>query len=200
MKNIIGETYNQLTVIEDLGINKSNKNHLRIIKCKCSCGNMTTTNYRDVKRGHTRSCGCFRKSEEVLEKLSLHGKKMQQLGKLNIGYNRVDDDTKFRYYIKQIKRRQKSSALTIEDLRIQWNIQQGVCVYTNIPLILANHTDYDYPRFMQASVDRINSDLGYEVGNIQFVSITCNYAKNAMTHDEMKTFIDIIKFGYENLI
>lgn len=200
MKNIIGETYNQLTIIEDLGIERKRSNSLRMIKCRCSCGNTTTTNYRDIKKGHTKSCGCYRKSDEVLEKLSLHGKEMYKLGNLNIGFFREDEETKFRYYIKQIKRRQKNSKLTISDLRQQWEIQKGCCAYTNIPLILATHSDYDYPRFMQASVDRIDSNLGYEVGNIQFVSITCNYAKNAMSHDETKAFIDIVKFGYENLI
>lgn len=177
MKNIIGETYNQLTVIEDLGIKKANSSSLRMIKCNCTCGNVTTTNYKDIKSGHTKSCGCLHKP-----------------------FNRSDEDSEFRYYLKMIKGRNKSYNVSIDDLRKQWAIQHGKCVYTNIPLILATHTEYNHPKFMQASIDRIDSKKGYEVGNIQFVSAACNFAKNSMSHDEMKAFIDIIKFGYENLI
>jgi hypothetical protein len=39
-----------------------------------------------------------------------------------------------------------------------------------------------------ASLDRIDSSKGYIKGNIQFVSVIANYAKNEMTHDEMLYF------------
>lgn len=49
MKNIIGETYNQLTVIEDLGISKTCRH--RMVRCLCSCGNEILVRYFDVKTG-----------------------------------------------------------------------------------------------------------------------------------------------------
>ena len=45
---------------------------------------------------------------------------------------------------------------------------------------------------MDASLDRIDSSLPYEVGNIQFVSRTLNYAKNSMSHDEFEEFLDLL--------
>jgi hypothetical protein len=43
-----------------------------------------------------------------------------------------------------------------------------------------------------ASLDRIDPKKGYVKGNIQFISMSCNYAKNNMTHTEMLRFIDLI--------
>lgn len=194
MKNRIGETYNSLTIIQDLGINSKCKH--RMVKCLCSCGNEKVIRYFDVYTGRTKSCGCRKQSEECRNIYRENTYKLIAEGKIS----KIDEDTEFRFYLKTIKNRDKKTSITINDLKNQWIKQHGRCAYTNIPLILATHSDYNYPRYMQASIDRINSDFGYEINNIQFVSISCNYAKNAMTHDEMKTFLDIIKFGYENLI
>ena len=194
MKNRIGETYNYLTIIEDLG--KQKKSNHRMVRCLCSCGNEIITRYFDVYTSRTKSCGCFKQSDEYRRLARENSLKLVEEGKIS----KIDEDTEFKFYLKSIRSRDKTALLTINDIRNQWQKQHGRCAYTDIPLILATHSDYNFPRFMQASVDRINSDLGYEVGNIQFVSITCNYAKNAMSHDEMKAFVDIIKFGYENLI
>jgi hypothetical protein len=62
-------------------------------------------------------------------------------------------------------------------------------------LILATHTDpkKDIPEWKLASVDRIDSSVGYEKNNIQFVSRTINYAKNDMTHEEMIKFLSFLK-------
>lgn len=194
MENRIGETYNSLTIIQDLGVDKK-CNH-RMVRCLCSCGNEKVIRYFDVRTGRTKSCGCLKLTEEYRDISRRNTYKLIAEGKIS----KIDGDTEFRFYLKTIKGRDKNSTLTINDLRNQWNIQHGKCAYTNIPLILATHSDANYPRYMQASIDRIDSNLGYEIENIQFVSISCNYAKNAMTHDEMKAFLDIIKFGYENLI
>lgn len=60
--NIIGNTYNKLTVIEYIGQSKW--------KCLCNCGNYTEVRGFDLKRNHTKSCGC------LAEKNALkHGKR-----------------------------------------------------------------------------------------------------------------------------
>ena len=43
-----------------------------------------------------------------------------------------------------------------------------------------------------ASLDRIDSKLGYVKGNLQFISIICNQAKNNLTHENMMTFLKTI--------
>lgn len=61
-ENPIGKTYNALTVIEATDKRSGGK---IIYKCKCQCGNIVYTNITDLKRGHTKSCGCQRTKYQV---------------------------------------------------------------------------------------------------------------------------------------
>lgn len=53
-KITIGERYNQITVVEDLGVIDEN----RIIVGLCDCGVRKTYLWLNVKRGKSKSCGC----------------------------------------------------------------------------------------------------------------------------------------------
>lgn len=55
-KNLIGETFNYLTVIEG-PIRYGDKKGL-FWKCKCVCGNEKIAYGESLKRGQTKSCGC----------------------------------------------------------------------------------------------------------------------------------------------
>lgn len=53
----IGEKFNKLTILEEAGRNKHGS---RMVLCECDCINKTQKilNYRYVRIGHTKSCGC----------------------------------------------------------------------------------------------------------------------------------------------
>lgn len=53
-KDVIGEKFGRLTVVEEFKENK-----IRKLKCKCDCGNEIAVTKRDVLSGHTKSCGCY---------------------------------------------------------------------------------------------------------------------------------------------
>lgn len=56
----IGEKYNNLTIIKDLGwYYTSGKSRQRVL-CKCICGNEIDVLYESVKNNKTKSCGCYR--------------------------------------------------------------------------------------------------------------------------------------------
>lgn len=80
--------------------------------------------------------------------------------------------------------------ITLEDLKNQWEKQQGICVYTKMLMLLYPTTTqaalykHDKSPWL-ASLDRIDSSKGYTKDNIQFVTMFANYAKNSFTHDEM---------------
>jgi hypothetical protein len=79
----------------------------------------------------------------------------------------------------------------LDDLRAQWQKQDGVCPYTGWRMILpsSSHTYNDLPIGPRnASLDRIDSARGYTPGNIQFVSYMANVAKNDFTHEQMLDF------------
>lgn len=46
-----GDVFGRLTLLED----KTSKT----VKCQCTCGTIITVLYRDLKSGHTKSCGCL---------------------------------------------------------------------------------------------------------------------------------------------
>ena len=65
--NLIGMKFGLLTVLEDLGSDNEKQNHYW--KCQCDCGNITVVSTGDLKSGHTKSCGCMRKSSYGEERI-----------------------------------------------------------------------------------------------------------------------------------
>ena len=60
-KNIINQKFGKLTVIEPSEKRSSSGNIL--YKCQCDCGNITYVTSKDLKSGHSKSCGCVRKEK-----------------------------------------------------------------------------------------------------------------------------------------
>lgn len=102
----------------------------------------------------------------------------------------------FLYYMKLIRQRYKSSDIVIEDLKLQWEKQKGICIYSGINLILASHSKTHLNPIYRASLDRIDSSKGYIVGNIQFVSTSINFMKNTMSHEDTIKLCKLISKNY----
>lgn len=111
--------------------------------------------------------------------------------------NKADSLTDFRYFIKMLnnKNRGKEVTITLEELKLIWENQKGICPYTKIKLIPQTHTmsHTKYPFYTRASVDRINSSKGYTFDNIEFVSLAINFLKNKYSKEEVFDFLKIIK-------
>lgn len=94
-----------------------------------------------------------------------------------------DEDSKFRYYFRTIKNRNKELNVTIDDLRDLWEKQEGKCFYTKINLVLSEFTNINKNPIYSASIDRIDSSKGYIKGNICWVSRSVNYMKGTLSVD-----------------
>lgn len=113
---------------------------------------------------------------------------------------RCDEFTPFKEFYCKIKRRSKLKQLqevvTLQDIKNQWDEQNGICAYTKVKLELAPRFNRFKPfsrnPIYTASLDRIDSKKGYIKGNIQFISIMANYAKNRFSHDMMLEFCKAI--------
>lgn len=134
----------------------------------------------------SRSCACS------------YGNKMS-VGKLrnrnNISLyckNRIDGLTYFRYYLKSAKNKYKELNITIYDLKNQWEKQNGICPYTNLQLELRSTSKPVDNKFIQASLDRIDSSKGYIVDNIQFISMPINFLKGQMSNEETIKYLKLI--------
>lgn len=66
---MVGKTYNRLTVLDIVGVNK---HHKTILKCKCSCGNIVMVVSSALLNGNTKSCGCLAK-EMLSARNTTHG-------------------------------------------------------------------------------------------------------------------------------
>lgn len=113
----------------------------------------------------------------------------------------TDEFTPFRYVLKCINgpARKRNIDITLKDLKDQWLKQEGICPYSKVKLVLKTHKKSDkIKQYLQASIDRKDSSKPYTKDNIQFVSVTCNLAKQSSSDEEMREFIDIIVKNYSN--
>ena len=80
-ENLIGQTFNKLTVIEE--IPKEQRKNKKLVEwlCQCECGAYTTVRTNYLKSGHTKSCGCSR--AEVAAQLFTKNIVNQRFGKLS---------------------------------------------------------------------------------------------------------------------
>ena len=99
----------------------------------------------------------------------------------------------FREYLRRARRRSVQdgieATITLEDLSQQWEKQGGRCPYTGWPLTLHAVVSAKTARSPNvASLDRIRTAEGYVAGNIQFVAMIANFAKNNFSEDALLEF------------
>jgi hypothetical protein len=145
------------------------------------------------KRGYkhccSRSCACL-----------IGNKANPRKGNPNIkkeSGNQRDELTPFRWFSTVLKTRSVSKTRTnkevdidLEYIRFLWEKQKGKCPYTGWDLVLPQNTNgwIGKQPINGASLDRIDNSLGYVKGNVQFVSVMANLAKNRYSDDELIVF------------
>ena len=179
---------------------------MRTIKAKCSwCGKEFEKEVRYYTRsvkentGHCCSRSC---SAKFGNKMKPHhgGDISKYCG------NKRDQYTPFRWFMVGTKwrakngnqKRNKDCNVDVKYLAEVWNNQNGVCPYTGWKLLLPKSSegfDDGTERVKRASLDRIDNNMGYVKGNVQFVSMMANYAKNNFTDEELICFCNAV---YEN--
>jgi hypothetical protein len=88
-------------------------------------------------------------------------------------YQNLTLDQKFEMLVKTAQKRKNFKCLISADyLKTVWQIQEGRCAYTKLPLTA------DANQLTTMSLDRINSDLDYVEGNIQLVCVSVNRMKS----------------------
>jgi hypothetical protein len=143
-----------------------------------------------LKRPHFCSAKCLQQYRD--EKIGKDGWK-------KIHSYLIIKDSIFVHFIvlakNKCQQRKKDFDLDVKYLKKIWNNQKGICPYTGIKMELPKcGKDWDHTFTMEKmSLDRIDSSKGYIRGNVQFVCLGINYAKNKWSDAEMKTFIEKIR-------
>lgn len=132
---------------------------------------------------------------------SYGNKKTPRGTKFQVGNSYGKVPTPFRYYLTMIRNRIKegkfgSTDITSDFLVELWNQQKGKCAITGIDMIVQQHNTGCRPE--SASLDRIDSSIGYERTNVRFMCLSLNLAKNKFTNDQFMSFMQ--KIGNKNAL
>jgi hypothetical protein len=156
MKRLLNQKIKEWTIIDDVGI-YDKKSHCIKVKCQCSCGEIHMINKYTLLKNKTEKC-------------------RKCIGVSNIG----SGNPYFKGYkelpgglFSRMKRRAKKSKLQFSlskkflyDLFLKQNRK---CKLTNLDISFENNS---------ASLDRINSKLGYIEKNVMWVYKDINIMKN----------------------
>jgi hypothetical protein len=146
---------------------------------------------RNKKRGADNYCS--QSCSSIVNHKQLHSGNVQYLS----GHTKADKYTGLREHLRRAKYRNQEVNITLDDLLEQWTKQDGLCPYTGSKLIHPIRLK-DEGLIYMASLDRIDSKIGYMKGNIQFISAAANLAKNNMTHEHMIEFCKLISNKWKN--
>lgn len=169
------------------------KNSKKFILINCArCGKEKELEYKDYvyaqKRNYKLYCNNHCSGKDHYQRIEpFSGWKLCQ-NKSEEEKHRRKPDTDMKALLKRAERRGSESNIDLNYLKELWSKQKGCCAYTGVEL---HHKINDPIR--TASIDRIDSSKGYVKGNVQFVSVIANFAKNSYSDLLMKEWIGIIK-------
>lgn len=106
------------------------------------------------------------------------------------GYKEISR-TYFGSIIKSAKERNIPFEITIEYIWDLFLSQNRKCALSNVDIAF-NTVGQKYKRFQTASLDRINSKMGYIKGNVQWVHKTLNHMKMALDEDEFVKWCNLV--------
>ena len=138
--------------------------------CQCSCGNMKLVNGSLLRTGSTKSCGCLNKEVHSTGHGVITGSFFCDV-KISAKNRHLDFNIDIEYLDKLFKK------------------QNGCCAISGLPIVIA-------PRKQKiqttASLDRIDSSVGYIQENVQFVHKHINVMKNNYNIDYFLKLCKII--------
>tara|TARA_R110002020_G_scaffold133392_11_gene297661 strand:- start:5484 stop:6074 length:591 start_codon:yes stop_codon:yes gene_type:complete len=173
-KDRTGLTYGELTVVKLAGRNK----HSQLLwECECSCGNITIVPAGTLGN-RTKSCGCLRKNTNKNSTAINH-----QRGSASPywkGHGEISG-YKWRKIADSAKRRNLTFDITIEEVWELFLKQEKTCVLSDLPLYFGE-SGRDLGT---ASLDRIDSNKGYALNNVQWVHKEVNQLKMDLTEKRL---------------
>ena len=177
--NLVGERFGKLVVI----LQTLSRNGRKSWYCKCDCGSDKIVSTKLLRNNETKSCGCLHYSKRNHHK--------NWLGTENISktfFNSIRSGAVSRNIFFDI---------IITDLEFLFIKQNKKCALSGIDLIFSNVTKNKFG-IGNASLDRIDSNIGYVKNNIQWVDKRINIMKNKIDESEfIELCTKIYKYKYE---
>lgn len=167
-KDLAGQSFERLTVLHMAENDKHGKTRW---VCQCSCGKRVTLNASSLLRKLSSSCGCYRRELN------------------NLGYKDISVSHWRRTQQSAISRKLLFS-ITPEYVWSVFEKQGFRCAYTGLLVEFCSNSNYRY--LQTASIDRIDSNKGYEPDNIQVVHKAINAMKGILNNEEFICFCFLI--------
>jgi len=162
LSDFVGRRFDKLIVIR----RKENSSRGSRWECKCDCGNVVIYTAHHLLQKDCKSCGCKRRTK----------------------YEEIPGSY-FRNLRFGAKSRNLEYNLTPEFL---WNLylkQNRKCALSGVDITFDKNLN---PKIHTASLDRINSSLGYVEENVQWVHKIVNQIKWDLSEDEFIKWISLI--------
>lgn len=168
LRDLTGKMFGKLIVIKHSHITKTKYNSsVHHWECKCECGNFTIVRGDCLYRNITKSCGCIKNNS------TKHSKTWK-------GYEDISATL-----FKQIKWSAQERKIQFElNMSQLWDLyinQNKKCALSGIEL---NFPKSALDTSSNASLDRINSNKGYTIDNVQWVDKRINFMKYTLQSTE----------------
>lgn len=175
LKNLCGEKFGRLKVVS---LKNKRIGNTSLWECICDCGKFVNVRACNLKSGHSTSCGCFRFQEQWK------------------GFGEIPGN-----YWSSIQRRCKRLKREINiDIEYAWNLfleQKRQCALTKLPLTF--HSNWRHNKEKNtASLDRINSNLGYIKGNVQWIHKELQIMKNKYGQEKFISYCRLVAENFTN--
>lgn len=154
-------------------------------RCDCECGGTTEALAAKLRAGRKTSCGCSKQDR---------AKQLKRFGSEHrawTGHGRISGSLWCRI-VKSAENRDIPFLLTIEQAWDLFEAQGGRCAISGVELHLAGTSRELAGGLNTASLDRIDSEKGYELGNVQWVHVDVNYMKQWFPQDKFVEWCRLI--------
>lgn len=151
-------------------------------ECRCDCGKDTTVRRSCLATGNTKSCGCL----------------MRGAGRSNRLWRGFGDipGTYWCQVRNSAKHRKLVFEVTIEEAWTKFQAQDGKCALSGLSLKFTTNSTASRSD-TTASLDRIDSDLGYVPGNIQWIHKRLQGVKGGMPQAEFLLWCKLVAANQE---
>ncbi len=164
--DVMGQKFNRLT---PLAYSHYDSHGDYWYLCECTCGNLKLVRRYHVVSGHTKSCGCLWKEN------NLRPRGMAGFDGLFNNYRRHARDRSFVF------------DLTKEQFR---EITQRNCFYCGKKPSQGKYKNSrNHGNYIHSGIDRVNNNIGYVLNNCVPCCKTCNVAKKDLSLSDFKKWV-----------